>query len=84
MCIRDRYDICPTNIVFELTEKVATKDIEALKESVSHYGKQGYETALDDMGAGDSGLKRCIRDRFIGKLVWIYILYHYYTPPLKI
>lgn len=55
-----KYDICPTNIVFELTEKVATKDIEALKESVSHYGKQGYETALDDMGAGYSGLNTIV------------------------
>ena len=45
----------PQILSFELTEKVATKDTEALKESVSHYGKQGYETALDDMGAGVFG-----------------------------
>jgi len=46
-----------TNIVFEITERTAIKDYEVFQEILDNYRKQGYQIAIDDVGAGYSGLK---------------------------
>lgn len=45
------------NIIFEITEKTAIKDYKKFNEALSHYKEQGYKIAIDDIGAGYSGLK---------------------------
>ena len=44
-------------LVFEITEKCSIPDYRALSEAVAHFRQQGFEIALDDLGAGDSGLQ---------------------------
>lgn len=51
----------PENIVFELTEHTMISDYDAFNEILNHYRKQKYKIAIDDVGAGYSGL-RTIRE----------------------
>jgi len=44
------------NIIFEITERVAIMDSDAFMGSVNHYRNQNYGIAIDDVGAGYSGL----------------------------
>jgi diguanylate cyclase (GGDEF)-like protein len=44
------------NIIFEITERVAIMDSEAFMGSIKHYRDQNYGIAIDDVGAGYSGL----------------------------
>lgn len=46
----------PSDIIFEITEKTAVEDYRAFKEALNHYIKQGYKIAIDDTGAGYSGM----------------------------
>jgi EAL domain-containing protein (putative c-di-GMP-specific phosphodiesterase class I)/GGDEF domain-containing protein len=46
----------PSRIVIEITERQAIRDHHQLQELVRHYVSQGFKVALDDFGAGDSGL----------------------------
>lgn len=50
-------DLDPSNIIFEITEKTAVEDYKAFREALNHYIKQGYKIAVDDMGAGYSGMR---------------------------
>ena len=50
------YSKNPEDIVFELTERSAVDDIEGFKHTVMHYKNQSYHIAIDDAGAGYSGL----------------------------
>lgn len=50
------YNIIPENIIFEITEREAIYDIESFKGTVNHYKMQHYRIAIDDAGAGYSGL----------------------------
>ncbi len=52
----NKYGISTTDVIFELTEHTAIEDMESFKAALNHYRRQGYETALDDVGAGESGL----------------------------
>ena len=52
----NKYGISATDVVFELTEHMAIEDMASFKSVLNHYRRQGYETALDDVGAGESGL----------------------------
>jgi len=45
-----------SNIVFEITEKTAIKDYIEFKKIIENYKTQGYKIAIDDVGAGYSGL----------------------------
>lgn len=45
------------NVIFEITEKTAIKDYRKFNEALTHYKEQGYKIAIDDIGAGYSGLK---------------------------
>lgn len=50
------YGINPSNLIFEITEKTAIKDYKAFKNAIDNYKSQGYKIAIDDVGAGYSGL----------------------------
>ena len=51
------YGVDPSSVVFELTEASSIMDFDVLRDAVSHYIKQGYKIAVDDLGEGYSGLK---------------------------
>jgi len=48
--------ICPERIVFEITENTAIKNMSEFKNTIENYRMQNYEIAIDDAGAGYSGL----------------------------
>ena len=51
-----KYDINPENIIFEITEKSAVSNMTEFKQIISNYKDQEYKIAIDDAGAGYSGL----------------------------
>lgn len=51
-----QFGITPENIIFEITERNAIYDMNGFKGTVSHYKNQNYRIAVDDAGAGYSGL----------------------------
>ncbi len=53
----DKFAVNFQSIVIELTEHQPTDNYELLCEAVSYYRKLGFEIALDDLGAGYSGLR---------------------------
>ncbi|MCX7715533.1 MAG: GGDEF domain-containing protein [Clostridia bacterium] len=52
----ERYNIKPSNIIFEITERNCITDFKAFISTIEHYKSQNYEIAIDDAGAGYSGL----------------------------
>ncbi|HWR22417.1 MAG TPA: bifunctional diguanylate cyclase/phosphodiesterase [Feifaniaceae bacterium] len=50
------FDIDPRRIIFEITERSAVRDIGEFKEIIHYYKDQQYQIAIDDAGAGYSGL----------------------------
>ena len=44
------------DIIFEITERIAINDNEAFSRSADHYRNQSFKVAIDDVGAGYSGL----------------------------
>lgn len=53
----DHYKIDPTMIEFEITESRIAHDIEAVSRVAKSLRAEGYGIALDDFGAGFSGLR---------------------------
>jgi len=53
----DQFGIDPRRIVIELTEHQPTDDFQLMLEAVTHYRRMGFEIAIDDLGAGYSGLR---------------------------
>ena len=51
-----RYSVDPENIIFEITERKAVVNIADFINTVHHYKTQNYKIAIDDAGAGYSGL----------------------------
>lgn len=45
------------NIVIELTEQYPIDDYELMREATTHYRDMGFSIAIDDLGAGYSGLR---------------------------
>ena len=58
--ILEQLSISQENIVIELTEQTCIDDFEAFKLALSNYLKQGYKIAIDDTGAGYSGLQSLV------------------------
>lgn len=54
--IIEENNISKKNIIFEITEKNAISDYDKFNKALLHYKEQGYEIAVDDTGAGYSGL----------------------------
>lgn len=52
----NQYNISSGNIIFEITEKNIIKDIDGFIATIDHYKNQDYKIAIDDAGAGYSGL----------------------------
>ncbi len=50
--------IRPENVVIELTEQYPTTDFSVVCHALEHYRSMGFEIAIDDLGAGYSGLTR--------------------------
>jgi EAL domain-containing protein (putative c-di-GMP-specific phosphodiesterase class I)/GGDEF domain-containing protein/CBS domain-containing protein len=53
----EQFGIDPRFVVIELTEHQPTDDFHLMREAVNHYRKMGFEIAIDDLGAGYSGLR---------------------------
>ena len=51
-----KYNIIPQNVIFEITERNVIEDMVSFKSTINHYKEQDYEIAIDDAGAGNSGL----------------------------
>jgi len=47
----------PSSIIFEITEKTAVSDYKSFRKTIDNYISQGYKIAIDDTGAGYSGLR---------------------------
>ena len=62
LCIRatlaaaEEFKFPVSQIMFEVTESEKIGDVPHLQSIINHYQKQGFTTALDDFGAGHSGL----------------------------
>ncbi len=50
------FDIDPKKIIFEITERSAVSNIKDFREIIQNYKDQDYKIAIDDAGAGYSGL----------------------------
>jgi len=50
------YHIDPENIIFEITEKGSVNNISDFVKTIEIYKRQNYRIAIDDAGAGYSGL----------------------------
>ncbi len=59
--------LTPENIVFEITERHSISEFALFHRTLDHYRSQGYLVAVDDAGAGYSGLTSVaqIRPEFI-------------------
>ena len=55
-----KHGVKSSDIVFEITERSDIENYKILQEVIKHYADQGYEIALDDVGAGYSGLNRVV------------------------
>lgn len=51
------HSINPTNIIFEITERTCIEDYKGFLKVINNYVEQGYKIAIDDTGAGYSGLR---------------------------
>ena len=51
-----QFGIGPDRVIFEITERSACQNIEEFKRIISYYKGQQYKIAIDDAGAGYSGL----------------------------
>lgn len=62
LCIRttlmaaEQYNFPVEQIIFEITESEKVDDYDHLKSIIHHYQETGFKTAIDDFGAGYSGL----------------------------
>lgn len=51
-----QYQLSSASVIFEITERNIIRDIDSFVATVDHYKIQGYKIAIDDAGAGYSGL----------------------------
>lgn len=51
-----KYGLNPHNVVFEITERHSITEFTLFHRTLEHYRQQGYLVAIDDVGAGYSGL----------------------------
>lgn len=48
------------DVVIELTERASIQDFKGFRSALEHYTEQGYKIAIDDTGAGYSGLQSIV------------------------
>lgn len=51
------YGVEPERVVLEITENIPVEDDDALETAVSWFKGEGFSVAIDDFGAGHSGLR---------------------------
>ena len=51
------YEIAPSNIVIEISEKYPMDNLDVLSKNLDYYRSLGFKTAIDDLGAGYSDLR---------------------------
>lgn len=56
----EKFGLSNEDIVFEITERTDIENYVLLQSIMNHYIDQGYQIALDDVGAGYSGLNRVV------------------------
>lgn len=54
----EKYSRMPETVIFEITERSDVNNTDILKQVIEHYKQQGFQIAIDDVGAGYSGLNR--------------------------
>ncbi len=59
----EEHRLKPHTIVFEITERSSIADYPAVKKVLEHYRSQGYQIAIDDVGAGYSSLQSIVELR---------------------
>lgn len=59
----DKFGISPDKIIFEITERTAIDDYDTFKETLNYYTNQGYKIAIDDAGAGYSGMNTIVETK---------------------
>lgn len=52
----EKYNICPEKVVIEVTERSSVENMEEFVRVIRHYKEEGYQIAIDDLGACYSGL----------------------------
>jgi diguanylate cyclase (GGDEF)-like protein len=57
LALARRHGVPPEQLVVELTEREAVEDLESLRSAVATLRRQGVRIALDDIGAGNAGLR---------------------------
>ena len=55
--ILENAGISPRSVVIEISEQYPLDDYELIRMTVRHYRAMGFEIAIDDLGAGYSGLR---------------------------
>ncbi|MBU3185825.1 EAL domain-containing protein [Clostridium estertheticum] len=58
-----KYNISPTSLIFEITEKTSIDCYKNFSEVIDYYKNQGYKIAIDDVGTGYSGLTTIAKTR---------------------
>ena len=53
----NQYGLSPQQVVIELTEHYPIDDYALTRQGVAHYREMGFAVAIDDLGAGYSGLR---------------------------
>ncbi|WP_028584064.1 bifunctional diguanylate cyclase/phosphodiesterase [Desulfogranum mediterraneum] len=53
----EQVGVDPGRIIIELTETHPVEDIQLMQQAMHHYRQMGFRVAIDDLGAGYSGLK---------------------------
>ncbi|HEX2470504.1 MAG TPA: EAL domain-containing protein [Candidatus Limnocylindrales bacterium] len=57
LALSRRHGVPPEQLVIELTEREAVEDLKSLRAAVATLRRQGVRIALDDIGAGNAGLR---------------------------
>lgn len=55
-----QYNLEPSDVIIEITEHTMMVDNELFLDIIEHYKQQGYLIAVDDFGAGFSGINRLV------------------------
>ncbi len=53
----NQHNLVSNKVIFEITEKTSVEDYINFRKVIEYYRNQGYKIALDDTGAGYSGIK---------------------------
>ncbi len=55
--VLEECNISASKVTIEITEQHPTENYQLMRDAISHYRNMGFEIAMDDLGAGYSGLR---------------------------